>query len=323
MNRIIFSCAALPLLLAVAPAAAQSYPAKPIRMVIGFPPGGGTDIVGRIVAQKLGEALKQQIVTDNRGGASGQIAAELVAKMPPDGYTLMMAHIAAMSILPSLQSKLPYDPQRDFALVGFIANTVTGLFVNATLPAKSVQELVAYLKANPGKLNYGSSGVGQRFHLSTELFQRRTGTSIVHIPYKGAAQFLPELLAGRIDLIFFPPVENLMSQVKAGKLRLLAMATNERFPDFPDVPTLAEAGVPNFNVPDYTAVAFAAGTPKDIINRLNRELARAVHSPNVRKAFADTAFVPITSTPEEAAQIVDRDVKTWGPLLKSFGIKPD
>ena len=304
-------------------AANAQYPDRPLRWVVPLAAGGPVDIMTRSTAAELAAGLGQPVIVDNRAGGANIVGADFVAKSPPDGYTLLTASSGILVYQKFLYSKLPYDPQRDFALVGFIANTVTGLFVNATLPAKSVQELVAYLKANPGKLNYGSSGVGQRFHLSTELFQRRTGTSIVHIPYKGAAQFLPELLAGRIDLIFFPPVENLMSQVKAGKLRLLAMATNERFPDFPDVPTLAEAGVPNFNVPDYTAVAFAAGTPKDIINRLNRELARAVHSPNVRKAFADTAFVPITSTPEEAAQIVDRDVKTWGPLLKSFGIKPD
>ena len=198
-----------------------------------------------------------------------------------------------------------------------------GLFTAAHVPVKTTQELVAYMKANPGKLNYGTSGVGGRFHLATEFFQRQTGTKMEHIPFKGAAQFIPELIAGRIDVLFFPPVAALTSQVKAGKVRALAMATGERVPELPDVPTLAEGGIKDFTFPDWIAVIMPAGTPRPIVDRLNKELAKAVHSPNVKKALTDNAFVPLTSSPDELRRIVDRDIKQWGPILASLGIKPE
>jgi tripartite-type tricarboxylate transporter receptor subunit TctC len=303
--------------------ASGQYPNRSLRWIVPLAAGGPVDIMTRSTAAELAGGLGQPVIVENRPGAANVVGADVVAKSPPDGYTLLTASSGILVYQKFLVTNLPYDPQRDFALAGFIANTVMGLFVHSSLPVQSVQDLVAYAKANPGKLNYGSSGVGQRFHLATELFLRRTGTRIVHIPYKGAAQFLPELLAGRIDLIFFPPVENLLAQLKTGKLRILAMATEERFPALPDVPTLAEAGIRDFKFPDYTAVALAAGTPSDIVSRLNRELARAVFSPGVKKAFADTAFVPISSTPEQAVRTVERDIKIWGPILKSLGIKPD
>ena len=322
------NCTVLRLLLgaaafALCSASFAQYPTKPVRWIVPLAAGGPVDIMTRATAAELAAGLGQPVIVENRPGAANIVGAEVVAKSPPDGYTLLTASSGILVYQKFLYSKLPYDPQRDFALVGFIANSVMGVFVHASLPVKSLQELVAYAKADPGKLNYGSSGVGQRFHLATELFQRRTGTRLTHIPYKGAAQFLPELLAGRIDLIIFPPVEQLLSQVKAGKLRLLAMATSERFADLPGVPTFAEAGIRDFSFPDYTAVAAPAGTPRNVIERLNRELARAVFSPNVKKAFSDVAFVPMTSTPEQAVQVVERDVKAWGPLLSSLGIKPD
>lgn len=322
------NCTVLRFLLAAAMlvawgASLAQYPIKPVRWIVPLAAGGPVDIMTRAVAAELAVGLGQPVVVENRSGAANIVGADAVAKSSPDGYTLLTASSGILVYQKFLYSKLPYDPQRDFALVGMIANTVMGVFVHASVPVKTLQDLIAYAKANPGKLNYGSSGVGQRFHLGTELFQRRTGTQMTHIPYKGAAQFLPEMLAGRIDLLIFPPVDQLLSQVKAGKLRLLAMATNERYADLPDVPTFAEAGIRDFNFPDYTAVAVPAGTPKNIIDRLNRELARAVFSPNVKKPFSETAFVPMTSTPEQAVQMVERDVKEWGPLLNSLGIKPD
>ena len=193
----------------------------------------------------------------------------------------------------------------------------------ASVPVKTVQELVSYAKANPGKLNYGTSGVGGRFHLATEFFQRRTDTKFEHIPFKGAAQFIPELIAGRIDVLFFPPVAQLTSQVRAGKLRALAMATDERFPELPEVPTMTESGVREFTFPDWIAVIGPAGMQRPLVDRLNRELSRAVVAPSVKKPFADNAFVPLTSTPEQLVQIVDRDLKYWAPVLQSLGVKQE
>ena len=308
---------------ALCTAAFAQYPAKPLRWIVPIAAGGPNDIMTRAVASELASALGQPVVVENRPGAAYILGAEAVAKSAPDGYTLLTAPAALLVFQKLTYAKLPYDSRRDFAYVGIVANSVMGLFVHSSVPAKTVQELVSYARANPGKLNYGTSGVGGRFHLATEFFKNRTGINMEHIPYKGAAQFIPELIAGRIQVLFFPPVAALTSQVKAGKLRALAMATAERFPDMPEVPTMAESGIREFNFPDWIAVVMPAGTPKTVIDRLNRELARAVFSPNVKKAFADNAFVPMTSTPEQLVQIVDRDLKFWAPVLKSLGVKQE
>jgi len=303
--------------------ACAQYPTKPLHWVVPIAPGGPNDLMTRSVAAELAGGLGQPVIVDNRAGAAYIVGAEAVIKSPPDGYTLLTAPAAVLVFQKLLYKSLPYDPQRDFAPVAILANSIMGLFVNASVPAKSMQELVAYAKANPGRLNYGSSGVGARFHLATELFQRRTGTTMVHIPYKGAAQFIPELIAGRIDVLFFPPVTQLIAQVRTGKLRLLAMATEERIPEFAEVPTLRESGIRDFSFPDWVAAVAAAGTPNPIIQRLNAELSRAVFAPTVKRVFADNAFAPATSSPEELRQIVERDIKTWGPLLGSLGIQPE
>ncbi|OGA02231.1 MAG: hypothetical protein A3H35_15775 [Betaproteobacteria bacterium RIFCSPLOWO2_02_FULL_62_17] len=308
---------------ALAGAAAAQYPSKPIKWIVPIAAGGPNDIMTRAVAIELGAAMGQPVVIENRAGAAYIVGADAVAKSAPDGYTLLTAPAALLVFQKLTYSKLPYDSQKDFSYIGIVANSVMGLFIHASVPARTVQELVSYAKANPGKLNYGTSGVGGRFHLATEFFQRRTDTKMEHIPFKGAAQFIPELIAGRIDVLFFPPVAQLTSQVKAGKLRALAMATTERFPDLPEVPTMTESGVSEFSFPDWIAVVAPAGVPRPIIDRLNRELSKAVFSPNVKKPFADNAFVPLTSTPEQLVQIVDRDLKYWGPVLKSLGVKQE
>lgn len=215
------------LCMAMTAALAQQYPMKTVRMVIGFPPGGGTDIVGRIVAQKLGDVLGQQVIADNRGGAAGQIAAEFVAKAPPDGYTLMMAHIAAISILPSIVAKLPYEPQRDFAPVSLVAIGPNLLVVHPSVPAKSVKELIALARQRPGQLTYASTGTGTVQHLAGEFFKLQTGTDILNVPYKGSGQSIVDLVAGQVQMMFdsVPPVIN---QVKAGKLRALAVTSEKR-----------------------------------------------------------------------------------------------
>ncbi len=303
--------------------ASAQYPSKPLRWIVPIAAGGPNDLMTRAVASELAPALGQPVIVEDRPGAGYILGAEAVAKAAPDGYTLLTAPAAVLVFQKLTYAKLPYDSLRDFAYVGIVANSVMGLFVHASVPARSVQELVAYAKANPGKLNYGTSGVGGRFHLATEFFKNRTGIDMEHIPYKGASQFIPELIAGRIQVLFFPPVAALTSAVKAGKLRALAMATAERFPDLPDVPTMAESGIRDFNFPDWIAVVMPAGTPNAVVERLNRELSKAVYSPNVKKIFADNAFVPLTSTPEELVQIVNRDLKYWRPVLERLGIKAE
>ena len=310
-------------LVALAGTATAQYPTKPIKWIVPIAAGGPNDIMSRAVAAELAAAVGQPVIIENRAGAAYIVGADAVAKSAPDGYTLLTAPAALLVFQKLTYSKLPYDSQKDFAYIGIVANSVMGLFVHASVPARTVQELVSYAKANPGKLNYGTSGVGGRFHLATEFFQRRTDTKMEHIPFKGAAQFIPELIAGRIDVLFFPPVAQLTSQVKAGKLRALAMATAERFPDMPEVPTMSESGVSEFSFPDWIAVTAAAGTPRPVIERLNRELSKAVFAPGVKKPFADNAFVPLTSTPEQLVQIVDRDLKYWGPVLKSLGVQQE
>jgi len=304
-------------------AATAQYPAKPIKWIVPIAAGGPNDIMTRAVAVELAAAVGQPVIIENRAGAAYIVGAEAVAKSAPDGYTILTAPAALLVFQKLTYAKLPYDSQRDFTYIGIVANSVMGLFVHASVPAKTVQELVAYAKANPGKLNYGTSGVGGRFHLATEFFQRRTDTKMEHIPFKGAAQFIPELIAGRIDVLFFPPVAQLTSQVKAGKLRALAMATAERFPDLPEVPTMTESGVSEFSFPDWIAVVGPASMPRPIVDRLNRELSKAVVAPSVKKPFADNAFVALASTPDQLVQIVDRDLKYWAPVLKSLGVQQE
>ncbi len=317
---VLLLCAAA---LALCTEAFAQYPSKPLRWIVPIAAGGPNDLMTRAVASELAPALGQPVIVEDRPGAGYILGAEAVAKAAPDGYTMLTAPAAVLVFQKLTYAKLPYDSLRDFVYVGIVANSVMGLFVHASVPAKSVQELVAYAKANPGKLNYGTSGVGGRFHLATEFFKNRTGIEMEHIPYKGAAQFIPELIAGRIQVLFFPPVAALVNPVKQGKLRALAMATAERFPDLPDVPTMAESGIRDFNFPDWIAVVMPAGTPNAVVERLNRELSKAVYSPNVKKIFADNAFVPLTSTPEELVQIVNRDLKYWRPVLERLGIKPE
>ncbi len=302
---------------------AQSYPAKPVRWVVPLAPGGPIDLQTRAVAGEMASGLGQPVVVDNRAGAANIVGTEAVAKSAPDGYTLLSAPSGVLVFTKFLYKSLPYDPQRDFAPVGFISNSVLGVFVHQSVPARSLPELIAYAKANPGKLTYGSSGVGQRFHLATAMLLRRTGVEMVHVPFKGAGQFIPELLAGRIDMILFPPTDQLLAEAKSGRLRVLAMATAERYPALPDIPTFAEAGIKNFSFPDWLAVVVPTGTSRPVIDRLNRELVRAVGAPPVKRVLAENASVPMSGTPEQAAQIIGADIRTWGEIIPQLGIKPD
>ncbi len=303
-------------------ACAQAYPAKPIRMMVGFPPGGGTDIIGRIVAQKLGEALGQQIIVDNRGGASGQLAAELLSRAAPDGYTIMMAHIAAISILPSLVSKLPYDAQKDFAPVSLAAIGPNLLVVHPSVPVKSVRELVALAKARPGQLLYASPGAGTVQHLAGELFKLQAKVDILHVPYKGSGQSIVDLVAGQVHMDFdaVPPVIN---HVRQGKLRALAVTSAKRFSLLPDMPTIEEAGVPGFDMSTWWGIVAPAAVSKDIINKLNNEMVKSIGQADARDKISGVGADIVGNSPAEFAAFIRTETEKYARIVKAANIKVD
>jgi tripartite-type tricarboxylate transporter receptor subunit TctC len=304
------------------PAAAQSYPARPIRMIIGFPPGGGTDIVGRIVGQRLSEALGQQILPDNRGGASGQIGAELAAKAPPDGYTVMMAHIAAISILPSLVSKLPYDPQKDFAPISLVAIGPNLLVVHPSVPAKSVKELVALAKARPGQLQYASPGAGTVQHLAGELFKLQAKVDMLHVPYKGSGQSIVDLIAGHVHLDFdsVPPV---LPHVRSGRLRALAVTSEKRFSILPDIPTVTEGGVPGFDMSTWWGLVAPAAVSKDIVARLQAETVKVLRQPDVKEKIAFAGADTVGNTADQFGAFIRSETAKYARIVKDANIKLD
>ena len=314
--------AALGLLFAAAGALAQSYPTKPIRMLIGFPPGGGTDIIGRLVAQKLGEALGQQIIVDNRSGASGQLAAELVSRAAPDGYTIMMAHITAISILPSLVSKLPYNPQKDFAPVSLSAIGPNLLVVHPSVPAKTVKELVALAKSRPGQLQYASPGAGTVQHLAGELFKLQAKVDMLHVPYKGSGQSIVDLIAGHVHLDFdaVPPVINFVRQ---GKLRALAVTSAKRFSLLPDMPTIEESGVPGFDMSTWWGIVAPAAVSKDIISKLNSEMVRSIRQADAQDKISSVGADTVGNTPEEFAAFIRAETEKYARIVKAANIRVD
>jgi tripartite-type tricarboxylate transporter receptor subunit TctC len=316
-----FTAVALLAISAVAgPVASQPYPAKPIRMIIGFPPGGGTDIVGRIVAQRLSEVLGQQILPDNRGGAAGQIAAELTAKAPPDGYTLMMAHIAAISILPSLVARLPYDPQKDFSPISLVAIGPNLLVVHPSVPARSVKELVALAKARPGQLYFASPGSGSVQHLAGELFKLEAGVNMVHVPYKGSGQSIVDLVAGYVQLNFdsVPPV---LPHVRSGRLRALAVTSEKRFSILPDIPTVTESGVAGFDLSTWWGLVAPAAVGRDIIARLETETVKLLRQPDVKERIAFAGADTVGNTAEEFAAFIRAERAKYARIVKDANIR--
>lgn len=307
---------------AAGPAGAQQYPSKPIRMIIGFPPGGGTDIVGRIVGQKLSEALGQQILPDNRGGASGQIAAELTAKSPPDGYTVMMVHIAAISILPSLFPKLPYDAQKDFAPITLVAIGPNLLVVHPSIPARSVKELVALAKARPGQLHYASPGAGTVQHLAAELFKLQAKVDMLHVPYKGSGQSIVDLVAGHVHLDFdsVPPV---LPHVRSGRLRALAVTSEKRFSILPDIATVTEGGVPGFDMSTWWGLVAPAAVSKDVIARLQAETVKVLRQPDVKEKIAFAGAETVGNTAEEFAAFIRAERAKYARIVRDANIKID
>jgi len=302
------------------PAAAQQYPARPVRMLIGFPPGGGTDIVGRIVAQKLSEGLGQAIVVENRGGASGQIAAELLSKAAPDGYTMMMVHIAAASILPSLYPRLPYDPVRDFAPITLAAIGPNLLVVHPSVPVKTVKELIALAKARPGDLYYASPGAGTVQHLAAELFKLQAKVDMLHVPYKGSGQSIVDLIAGHVQLDF-DAVPVVLGHARQGRLRALAVTSAKRSALLPEVPTISEAGVPGFDMGTWWGLVAPAAVNRDVIAKLYAETAKVLKLPDVREKLSNVGAVPGGNTPEEFGAFIRSEATKYARIVRDAKIK--
>jgi tripartite-type tricarboxylate transporter receptor subunit TctC len=302
---------------------AAGFPARTIRIVVPFPPGGVTDRLARMVAQKMQENWGQSVVVENRPGASGMIAAEAVAKSAPDGYTLMMGHIGTHAINVSLFSKLPYDPVKDFAPVSLLVSVPNVLLVHPSVPANSVQELVALAKARPGTLNFASPGSGTSGHMSAELFKSLAGIDIVHVPYKRPGPALQDLVAGQVNMLF-DTVASSMPQVRGGKLKGLAVTTRERSAIAPDIPTMAESGVAGYEIAPWFAAYAPAGTPPAVVNKLQAEMARILSLPEVRTAFVDQqGMTLIASSPAELGAHTQREIAKWAQVVKATGAKAE
>ena len=303
-------------------AQAQSFPSRPITLVIPFAPGGSTSIVGRGIADKMSELLGEKVVVDNRPGAGGTVGTKAVAKSEPDGYTLVLGYTGTLAIGPSLYKNVGYDPRKDFAPIGLIGNAPNSLVVHPSFPAKTVAELIAYAKANPGKVNFGSAGAGTASHITGEYFARSAGITLVHIPYKGTGPALTDLLGGHIPMAF-APIPASHPNVSAGKLRALAVTSAARSGLLPDVPTMAEAGLSDFDASLYYGLAAPAGTPRPVIDKLNKVLREALASDEVRRQLGADGTDITPGTPEDYAAFIDKDEKKWSQLVKASGVEQE
>lgn len=300
---------------------AQSWPAKPIKVIVNFPPGGAADQLARIVSQPLSEALGQPVVIENRGGAGGNIGGDAVAKSPADGYTLLLSSGGMVSINPHLYARMPFDPAKDLRPVASIARIAVYLVTRPELPAKNVNELVAHLKANPGKVTFGSPGTGSSPHLAAELLKSMTGTYAVHVPYRGGGPALQDLLGGQFDFWFDPGVG--LPHVRTGKLKLLAVGSPKRSPLFPDVPTMNEAGLKGFDADSYFGLYAPAATPNEVVNRVNAEMNKILANASIRERIVALGGEAAPGTPAEFGARAATDSKRFGELIRSRGIKPD
>jgi tripartite-type tricarboxylate transporter receptor subunit TctC len=313
----------LVLALACASAHVQGYPNRPVKMVVGFPPGGGTDVVARIIAPGLSENLGQPVVIENRPGATGTVAAAMVAKSPADGYTIMMGHVSVNAIAPSLFPNLQYDVLRDFAPVTLAASVPHFVVVHPSLPVHSIRELIAYAKERPGKLSFPSAGNGSTPHLAGEIFKVMAGVDLVHVPYKGTGQSVADLLAGQHQ-VGFDTAPASAGYVRSGKMRVLGVSSAKRLPEYPDVPTVAESGVPGYEVITWYGVFAPGGTSPVIVNRLHAEIARAMEAPGARARLSEAgADGSTTRTPEEFAAIVRADTARYAKIIKEAGLRMD
>ena len=307
----------------VAPSAwAQAFPSKAVKLVVPFPPGGSLDNVGRLLAQKLSEAWGQQVVVENKPGAGGNIGADAVAKSPADGYTVVMGALSTHAVNPSLYKTMPYDAVKDFAPLSLVAITPNVLIVKTGAPIASVKDLVAYAKANPGKTNFGSGSNGSAGHLAGELFKLETGTDVMHIPYKGGAPALQALLAGDTQFMF-DNLANAMAQVKGGTVRAIAVTTAQRSKLVPELPTMAEAGLPGFDISTWFGLMAPAGTPPDVVARWNAEIVKALNAPDVREKMLAQGAEPAPMTPAEFATFIARERDKYAKIVSASGAKVD
>ena len=304
------------------PGAAQSYPTKPITMIVPFSAGGTTDILARIVGQALSTELGQSVIIDNRAGAGGNIGGQLAARAPADGYTLFMGTVGTHAINEALYKKMPFNPIKDFAPLSRVANVPNLLVAHPAQPFKTVPELIAYAKANPGKVNFGSSGSGSSIHLSGELFRSMTGLDMVHVPYKGSAPAVNDLLGNQIA-IMFDNMPSAIQHVRAGKLRPIAVTTAKRSPELPDVPTIAESGVPGYEATSWFGLFAVAGTPAPIVTQLNKALVKVLNQPDVKAKIAAQGGEVVAETPEQFAAFIKAETAKWGKVVKESGASVD
>lgn len=304
------------------PASAQSYPNKTIRILVGFAPGGSTDILARLIAQEMTKNVGQQVVVENRPGAGGNIAAELVSKAPPDGYTLHACTTGVFAIAPYIYSKLPYDPEKGIAPI-----TQTGMLpyiivMHPSLPAKNVKEFIAIAKARPGQINYASSGVGTASHLSAALFATASGISMTHVPYKGTGNAMSDLMGGQVVLMFDQPVSS-MPHVQTGKLKVLGISSSKRFSTMQEIPTIAEQGLPGFEAISWAGICGPGGTAKPIIDRVYNEVAKVLKVPELRDRLLRDGIEPVGSTPEQYAEHIKKEMIKWSKVVKDSGARVD
>lgn len=315
-------CTMMAAAMIVVPAFAQPYPAKPVRLIVPFPVGGGVDGVARIAFARVSESMGQQFVIDNRGGSGGIIAAETAARAAPDGYTLFFGTTATQAITPHYYKKLAYDPLKDFAPINLIAGAGYILVAHPSVPVQSVKEFIALAKAKPGALNYSSSGNGTVLHLTTELFRSMAGIHVVHVPYKGAAPALTDLLSGQVQFTF-NPASVMLPHIRSNRVRALGVTSVKRTPLAPEVPTIAEAGVPGYEASGWYAVLAPAGTPQPIVTRLHRELQNVLAERDVKERFAATGVEPIGMTPEQFAAYMRAEHAKWGKVVRAVSIKSE
>lgn len=321
-RRIFVAAVAFAGLAAPALVLGQAFPSRPITIIVPFPPGGVTDPVARMVGQRVSENTKQPVVVENKPGASGIIASEYVKKMPADGYTVLMGFTGSHSVNPTLYSKLPYDPVKDFQPVTPLISTKHVLVVPAESPARTVKELVEYAKKKPGGLSYASQGVGAGGHLLGEMFKAQTGTQLEHIAYKGSAPAIQDILANRVDM-FYDAIVTALPHIRDGRLRALAVATAERDPRLPNVPTMAEAGFPGIEGDQWFGIFVPAGTPAPVVQKLNEEFVKAVRSPDISKKITDQGLDIFTGTPDEFAAQMRADAAKFGKVVKDGNIRAD
>jgi tripartite-type tricarboxylate transporter receptor subunit TctC len=315
--------AAVILALAAQAALAQPWPAKPIRLVVPFAPGGSSEIIARSLAAQLSTSLGQQVYVDNKPGGAGNVAMEEVKRAPADGYTMILGHVGVLAVNPALFGRtLPYDPVKDFIPVSLVATVPNVIAVNPDLPVTTLADLVRKAKAEPGKLNYGSAGNGSAGHLAMEYFKAQAKVDIVHVPYKGTGPMLADLMGGQTQMTFngVPPI---IGQIKGGKLRPIAVGSAKRVPSMPDVPTIAESGYPGFETSQWYGILLPAGTPAPIVERLHREIVAALAKPETTRRIVEDGGVAVGNTPAEFVALIAREEKRWGEVVRSAGVKPD